>query len=198
MAEDGSKDPDLRWSSLIAKTSIGRIRILELVMKKLLILPAILVAASCGSDDERASGTFDDGDGNEGSYSVSGDDENSEMTIKSGDGEVKFTTGNKATEDLPMGVKLYPGAEVQTSIKGSGEGKSGAMVVFKSDDSQDEVLDFYKDQMKSKGIEVKSEISTGDMKMIGGQKEDGQMFNVSVTKDASGGVIANLLIGEDG
>ena len=167
-------------------------------MKKLLILPAILLLASCGSDDERASGTFEDGDGNEGSYSVSGDDENSEMTIKSEDGEVKFTTGNKATEDLPMGVKLYPGADVQTSIKGSGEGKSGAMVVFKSDDSQEEVLDFYKDQMKSKGIEVKSEISTGDMKMIGGQREDGQMFNVSVTKDASGGVIANLLIGEDG
>ena len=165
-------------------------------MKKFLILPAIALLASCGSDDERASGTFEDGEGNEGSYSVRGDDENSEMTIKSGDGEVKIQTGDKATDDLPMGVKLYPGADVQTSIKGMGEGKSGAMVVFKSNDSQEKVLDFYKDQMKSKGIEVKTEISTGDMKMIGGQQESGEVFNVSVTKDPGGdGVTANLLIG---
>ncbi|GAB5488124.1 MAG: hypothetical protein Pars2KO_16940 [Parasphingorhabdus sp.] len=164
-------------------------------MKKMLILPAVLLMVSCGGNDEVASGTFDDGEGNEGSYSLSGDDENAEVTIKSGDGEVKFTTGNKASEDLPMGVKLYPGADVQTSIKGMGDGQSGAMVVFKSDDGQEKVLDFYKDQMKSIGIDVRTEINTGDMKMIGGEQKDGQVFNVSVTKDPGGGVVTNLLIG---
>ncbi len=164
-------------------------------MKKLLILPAAALIASCGSNDEVASGTFTDGDGNEGSYSVSGDDENAEMTFKSEDGEVKFTTGNKASEDLPMGVKLYPGANVQTSIKGMGDGQSGAMVVFKSDDDQDKVLGFYRDQMQSLGIDVRTEVSTGDMKMIGGEQKDGKVFNVSVTKESNGGVIVNLLIG---
>ncbi len=164
-------------------------------MKKLLLLPAVLFLASCGGNDEVASGTFEDSDGNEGSYSVSGDDENTEMTFKSEDGEVKFATGSKATEDLPMGVKLYPGANVQTSIKGMGDGQSGAMVVFKSDDSQAEVLDFYKDQMKSLGIDVRTEINTGDMKMIGGEQKGGEVFNVSVTKEQGGGVVANLLIG---
>lgn len=164
-------------------------------MKKMLILPALLLMVSCSGNDEVASGTFDDGEGNEGSYSLSGDDENAEVTIKSGDGEVKFATGNKATEDLPMGVKLYPGADVQTSIKGMGDGQSGAMLVFKSEDDQEKVLAFYKDQMKSLGIDVRTEIKTGDMKMIGGEQKDGQVFNVTVTKDADGGVVTNLLIG---
>ena len=165
-------------------------------MNRFLILPALALVVACGSNDEVASGTFTDDEGNEGSYSVSGDDENAEMTFKSGDGEVKFTTGNKASEDLPLGVKLYPGANVQTSIKGMGEGQSGAMVVFKSDDSQDEVLEFYKDQMKSLGIDIRTEVKTGDMQMIGGEQKDGQVFNVSVTKEPSGGgVVTNLLIG---
>lgn len=164
-------------------------------MNRFLVLPVLAIVAACGSNDEVASGTFTDADGNEGSYSVSGNDENAEMTFKSDDGEVKFTTGNKASENLPMGVKLYPGADVQTSIQGMGEGQSGAMVVFKSDDSQDKVLEFYKGQMKSLGIDIQTELKTGDMQMIGGEQKDGKVFNVTVTKEQTGGVVANLLIG---
>lgn len=164
-------------------------------MKKLILFPAIALLASCGGNDEVASGTFEDGDGTKGSYSVSGDDESSETVIKSEDGEVRLSTGSKATGDLPMGVKLYPGANVQTSIKSDSNGKAGAMVVFKSEDDQDDVIAFYRNQMESMGIKVQTEISTGDMKMIGGEQKDGQVLNVSVTKDGDRGVITNLLIG---
>ena len=161
-------------------------------MKKFLILPAFILAASCGGNDEVASGTFDDGEGGKGSYSVRGDGEDSETIIKSGDNEVRFSSGDKAVKDLPLGLKLYPGANVQSSMSGVGDGKSGAMIVFESSDSQDEVIDFYKDQMKSKGIEVKAEINAGDMQMIGGEG-----LNISVTKKDEGGVTATLIAGED-
>ena len=110
-------------------------------MYKYLILPAAFMIAACGSgDDERASGSCDDGDGNQGSYSVRGDDENSETVIKSDKGEVRLATGDKALKDLPMDIKLYPGAQVQASMAGMGEGQSGAMPVFQTSDSLDHVI----------------------------------------------------------
>lgn len=164
-------------------------------MNKFLIIPLTLAVAACGGNDEVASGTFDDGEGGKGSYSVRGDGDDSETVIKTGDGEVRIGTGAKATENLPMDLALYPGAEIQSSITGSGEGKSGAMIVFHSDDSQEKVVAFYKDQMKSKGIEVKAEVKAGDMQMISGARKDGEGVNVTVTKDDDGGVNASLIVG---
>ncbi|GAA0471870.1 hypothetical protein GCM10009096_11140 [Parasphingorhabdus litoris] len=165
-------------------------------MKKFLILPIMLTAASCGSNDEIASGTFDDGEGGKGSYSISGDNDDSETVIKSGDGEVRIATGSKAVTDLPMGIKLYPGANIQSSMTGMGDGKSGAVIVFESSDDQDDVISFYKDQMKAKGIEVQTEVKSGDMQMIAGQGPDGEGINISVVKDDDV-VTATLMVGED-
>ncbi len=164
-------------------------------MNKFLILPVMLMAMSCGSNDEVASGTFDDGEGGKGSYSISGDGDDSETVIKSGDGEVRIATGSKAVSELPMGIELYPGADIQSSMTGMGDGKSGAMIVFKSSDDQDDVIAFYKDQMKDKGIEVQTEVKAGDMQMIGGERADGEGLNISVIKDDEGGVTTTLLAG---
>ncbi len=164
-------------------------------MNKFLILPVMLMAMSCGSNDEVASGTFDDGEGGKGSYSISGDGDDSETVIKSGDGEVRIATGSKAVSELPMDIELYPGADIQSSMTGMGDGKSGAMIVFKSSDDQDDVIAFYKDQMKDKGIEVQTEVKAGDMQMIGGERADGEGLNISVIKDDEGGVTTTLLAG---
>ncbi|MBQ0770237.1 MAG: hypothetical protein KBT59_00210 [Sphingomonadales bacterium] len=165
-------------------------------MYKYLILPVTLMIAGCGSNDsERASGSFDDGEGNKGSYSVRGDDENSETVIKSDKGEMRIATGDKAVRDLPMGIKLYPGAEVQTSMTGMGEGKSGAMVVLRTSDSVDQVIEYYRKQMKSKDIEVKTEVKSGDMQMIGGERADGEGLHISATKSPDGGVTATIIAG---
>ena len=166
-------------------------------MNRFFLLPLSIALVSCGSaDNEIASGEFDDGDGNSGSFSVTGDDDNSETVIKSGDGEVRIATGTKAVEDLPMGIDLYPGAEIQTSMSGAGDGKSGAMIIFKTDDEQQNVIDFYKDQMKSKGIAIKTDLRVGDMQMIGGERSDGEGLNLSVTKDNEGGTTTTLIAGE--
>jgi len=165
-------------------------------MYRYLILPVTFLIAACGSnDEERASGRFDDGDGNKGSYAVRGDDENSETVIKSDKGEIRIATGDKAASRLPMDIKLYPGAEVQTSMAGMGEGKSGAMLVFRTEDSVEKVMDFYRNQMKSRGIEVKTEIRSGDMQMIGGERADGEGVHISATKSPDGGVTATIIAG---
>jgi len=162
-------------------------------MYKLLILPVTLAIAACGSnDDERASGTFDDGEGNRGSYSVRGDDENSETVIKSDKGEVRIATGDKAIKDLPLDIPLYPGATVQTSM---GEGKSGAMVVLQTKDSVDDVISFYRKQMKSKDISIKTEVKSGDMQMIGGERADGEGVHISANKSPDGDVTATIIAG---
>jgi hypothetical protein len=166
-------------------------------MNKLLILPLVLITAACGGNDQVASGTFDDGDGNEGSYSVRGDDENSETVIKSDEGEVRISTGSKASADLPMGIAIYPDADVQSSISGLDGQSSGAMVVLKIDASQNDVIDFYRAQLKSKGIDIKTEVKAGDMQMIGGEGKNGEGVNISVTTDPSGGVNA-MIIGGSG
>lgn len=164
-------------------------------MNRFLILPIILLASACGGNDEVASGTFDDGEGGKGSYSISGDDDASETVIKSEDGEIRIATGSKAVKDLPMGIELYPGATVESSMTGMGEGTSGAMVVFSTTDDQEDVVEFYKDQMKDKGIKIATEVKAGDMQMIGGERDDGEGINISITKDGSGGVTGTLIAG---
>ncbi|MEO9468856.1 hypothetical protein [Parasphingorhabdus sp.] len=164
-------------------------------MNKILILPAIFLVSACGGNDEVASGTFDDGEGGKGSYSISGDDDASETVIKSEDGEIRIATGSKAAKDLPMGIELYPGATVESSMTGMGDGKSGAMIVFSTTDDQDDVVEFYKDQLKAKGIKIGTEVKAGDMQMIGGERDDGEGVNISITKDGKGGVTGTLIAG---
>lgn len=165
-------------------------------MYKYLILPATFLIAACGSnDDEKLAGTFDDGEGNSGSYSVRGEGENSETVIKSDKGEVRIASGDKAAKELPMDIKLYPGATVQTSMTGMGEGQSGAMLVFQTSDSVDDVMEYYRKQLKSKNIDVTTEVKSGDMQMIGGERADGEGVHISATKAPDGGVTATIVAG---
>lgn len=166
-------------------------------MKKFLVFPAFLLATACGGNDEIASGTFDDGEGGEGSYTVSGDENSSETVIKSADGEIRIASGSKAVQNLPMGIKLYPGANVESSMTGMGDGSSGAMVVFSTSDSQEEVIDFYRKEMAAKDIKIATEVKAGDMQMIGGERGDGEGVNISATKDGEGKVMVTLFAGSN-
>ena len=165
-------------------------------MSKYLVLPLTFAIAACGSgNDEKASGSFVDDNGNTGSIAVRGDDENSEPVIKSDRGTVRIATGDKVARDLPMGIKLYPGADVQTGMSGMGDGKAGAMVVFKTADSVDNVIEFYRKQLESKDIMFKKEIKSGDMQMIGGERTSGESVHISATKSPDGGVMVTIIAG---
>ena len=165
-------------------------------MFKYLILPATVMVAACGgADNDGASGTFEDGEGNVGSYLVSGDEQNGETVIKSDQGEVRIVTGDEAVKSLPMGISLYPGAEVQPSMAGMAEGRSGAMVVLKTADSADEVIDFYRNQLKSGEIEVKTDVNAGDTRVLAGERSDGEAVHISTTKAPDGGVMVSIIAG---
>jgi len=75
---------------------------------------------------------------------VRGDDENSEKVIKSEKGEIRIASGDRAVKDLPMGIKLHPGAQVQTSMAGMDDRKSVAMLVFHMPYSVDDVIGNYR------------------------------------------------------
>ena len=94
-----------------------------------------------------------------------------------------------------MGIKLCPGAQVQTSMTGMEDGKSGAMLVFQPSDSVDDVIGYYHKQLKSKNIDIKTELRSGDMQMIGGERADGEGIHVSATSSPDGGVTATIIAG---
>tara|TARA_R110000824_G_scaffold61818_2_gene164052 strand:- start:585 stop:1091 length:507 start_codon:yes stop_codon:yes gene_type:complete len=167
-------------------------------MYQYLILPLAFAITACGSNgDEMASGSFGDGDGNKGNYTVFGDEANSATVIKMDAGELRLATGDQAVKELPMDIKLYPGAEIQTSMSGAGEGKSGAMVVFSTTDSADEVIAFYHKELESNGIMFKTEIKSGDMRVIGGERPDGESVHISVAESPDGRVTATIIVGGD-
>ena len=97
-------------------------------MHKYIVLPLSLAIAACGSgDEEMAAGPFNNGEVGKGSYSATGEEANSQAVVKADEGVVRIAMGDKAVAHLPMDIKLYPGADIQTSMAGVGERKSGAV-----------------------------------------------------------------------
>ena len=140
-----------------------------------------------------AAGSFDNGYGGAGSYAPTGEEANSQTVVKANQGMVRIAMGDKAAEDLPMDIKLYPGADIQTSMAGAGERKSGAMVVFTTSDSAEDVIDFYRKELESKGIGFKKEIRSGDKRTISGERTSGEGVHVSVTKSPDGTTTATII-----
>ncbi|WP_339689444.1 hypothetical protein [uncultured Parasphingorhabdus sp.] len=163
-------------------------------MHKYIVLPLSLAIAACGSgDEEMAAGPFNNGEVGKGSYSATGEEANSQAVVKADEGVVRIAMGDKAVAHLPMDIKLYPGADIQTSMAGVGERKSGAMVVFTTSDSAEDVIDFYRKELESKGIGFKKEIRSGDKLTISGERTSGEGVHVSVTKSPDGRTIATIV-----
>lgn len=163
-------------------------------MHKYIVLPLSLTIAACGSgDEEMAAGPFNNGDVGNGSYSATGDEANSQAVVKADEGVVRIAMGDKAVVDLPMDIQLYPGADIQTSVAGVDERKSGAMVVFTTSDSVEDVMEFYRKELENKGIGFKKEISSGDKQTISGERTSGEGVHVSVTKSPDGRTIATIV-----
>jgi len=80
-------------------------------------------------------------------------------------------------------------------MTGMEDGKSGAMLVFQTSDSADDVIEYYRKQLKSKNIDIKTELRSGDMQMIGGEGVDGEGIHVSATSSPDGGVTATIIAG---
>lgn len=163
-------------------------------------LPLLVALALTGCSGEReiASGTVDDGEGGTANYSVSEGDEGVNATVKTEDGEMSFRSGDGGKIALPLGIKLYPGAQVQSSASSNVDGKTGAMVVLSSSDSQDKVIDYYRQQLAAAGVKIEAEVTTGEMKMIGGKSGDGTGFNINAIPGEDGKVTVTIIAGKEG
>ena len=147
-----------------------------------LILPLILVIAACsGGDGEMTVSPVED-------YEESG-----AAVIKMDRGELRIATGASALARMPMDISVYPGAEIQTSMSGVGDGKAGHMVVFKVDDTAERRIEFYRNELESKNIMFKKEVRSGDMLAIGGERSDGEGVQITVTKSPDGGATLTIV-----
>ena len=159
----------------------------------ILLVPTILLAG-CGSD---ASGTFETGDGEEGSYTIDQDGDEMTARITGDDGTAIIRSGEGVSVDLPDGYSMYPGTNIVSSTTMSGGSTKGSMILFESDASPEDLIAHFRKQAEADGIEIKMEMKTGAGQILSGEGSDGRIFSITVNND-SGKSTGNLLVGRDG
>lgn len=136
-------------------------------MRIVLLVLAGLALASCG-DKKSQEVTFtvksSDGEDQKVKGEVSHDKDT--VTFTSEKGAATFSSGDAAAKAAEGLVAAYPGAKVLSTIKGASEDGEGGMVVMTSGDSPEKVLGHYKKVIADRGMKVKTEITTGDSRMI--------------------------------
>lgn len=164
----------------------------------------LALLAACGSNEgqEVASGTVKGEDGKTADYSVRQNGDDTTMTVKSEDGEAVIRTGGDVAGALPEGLALYPGATVTNSIAVSSDqpGKGGAQVSFETVDPAAKVVAWYRAAAEKAGYKIETELTTGDLAMVGGRKGEGdagKAFQLMVNK-SEGKSIVTLIAGHSG
>ncbi len=163
------------------------------ILAPVFVLPLILSA--CGGDSK----TYTDEDGNKVEVTQKGDGESVNMNVKSKDGNVTIKAGDAvdAKAALPYDLPLIGGATVAAQMSSTDEkGEEGAMVTFTTDKSADEVFAFYKKALNDGGFKVESEMTTNDMRMLAGKRDDKHSVAVTVTsgKDADAGKTSVMVV----
>lgn len=149
--------------------------------------------AACGGQ----SGTFETEDGESGEYRIDGATGETSISVETEDGTATVRGGADVPVQLPDGFSIYPGAEVVTNIVFDQGANGGSMVTLQSDDSPQEIADFYRKQAEAAGIEIQINAQINGGAMVGGESADGMTFSVNATPDGDG-TTAQLAVGRDG
>lgn len=165
----------------------------------LAVLPALLALIACGGEEKVAEGTFDDGEGNKGTYEVSRKDGEEEVRIQTDEGKVTFTSGQSITPGtLPHGFKIIPGAKVLSTVTGEAADGGGAMVMFNSPLKQDAVIKYYRKMAEEQGFEIETQATINDMQMLAGSNENEASFSIQATPGPDGsGTRGTLILSKD-
>lgn len=150
-----------------------------------------LSLVACGSEQ---SGTFEDGEGGEGTYNV--DTENGVTTseITTPDGTARMESGAGVKANLPAGFSIMPGANTVSSSNITTEQGSGSMTMLEVAKPADEVIAFYRKQAEAAGITIQLEMNSNGTQVIGGEGKDGLAFSLTAT-EAEGKTSAQLMVG---
>lgn len=164
-------------------------------MKKIAILTGALALAACGGADDNTT-TIETQDGKV-QLNVDDAGEAASYTITTDEGVMTAQSGGAANVRLPAGYSLYPGANVvsQSSIK-TGEGSS-LNVAMEAAGGGNQIVDFYRKQATAAGVEIESEIKTGEMQIISGKDKAGLTFSLSVFPGSDGKSTATLTLVQD-
>ncbi|WP_265563081.1 hypothetical protein [Sphingomicrobium arenosum] len=147
-----------------------------------------LVLAACGNDGDGASDTIISDDAGRAIENVAKADVSGGM----GSGALQ--------SDLPDHVPAYPGARVEGDMTISSGDKGARNVQMLSDDSIDDILDFYEERAKAAGYEVERTRLTGDVGMgslsvkTGEGSLDGYAVQVFANDDGKSGI--TLMLGQ--
>jgi hypothetical protein len=122
-----------------------------------------------------------------------GDAEKGSVEIKSDEGTAKFGTGTSVT--LPDWLPSYPGATPQGTYSVEGKDGQTGSYQFTTKDSIDQVVSFYEDGLKSRGLKVSTSLMRQDGKVSGAtitaQGEDNKRTSfVSVIANQDGNQVS--------
>ncbi len=169
-------------------------------MRSLVLFTAILALSAC-SGDKTTTVKTDDGKEIKITADGSNDSESSTITFEGKDGEEgKITFGaDAAKQGLPMGMPVYPGADVKGAFSGGDAKGMGGMATVVSSASAADIVAFYKAEAIKRGMKVKAESTTksdeGEMTMFSAESADGGNLAVTVTPGEDGKTTALIMGG---
>jgi hypothetical protein len=169
-------------------------------MRSLVLFTTILALSACSGDKTT---TVKTDDGKEIKITADGDNdaESGTITFEGKDGEEgKITFGaDAAKQGLPMGMPIYPGADVKGAFSGGDAKGMGGMATVVSSASAADVVAFYKAEAIKRGMKVKTESTTksddGEMTMFSAESADGGNLAVTVTPGDDGKTTALIMGG---
>ncbi|MFB0613150.1 hypothetical protein [Aurantiacibacter poecillastricola] len=163
-------------------------------MRMIFALSAALLIAGCGSSED---GTFETAEGDTVDYQANDSSGDTEYRITGEDGEeLVINTGSGTEVDLPDGYNVYPGATVTGTTTISQADGQGTMVMMESDDSPEELAEYYRNQAEAAGITIQMEMSSNGTRMIGGEDEAGGTFSFNASPSGTG-TMGQLVVGRD-
>lgn len=155
---------------------------------------AAMALGGCGASDETVT-IGDDGE----EVTISRDGDNT-VTYETEDGEAVVTTGNGG-DTAAAGLPAYPGASGNGGMNinaTSDNGGSGQISNFRTGDTPEEVIAFYRRALESRGYQVRSTMQTGQHQTISAQSDDNSGVHITATAIPGQGTNVTIIAGQSG
>jgi hypothetical protein len=122
------------------------------------------------------------------------EEENGQVTYKGDEGEFSYNQGGELPEDFPKDFPIYPGAKLTSSWTAQGEETRGVSIVWETQDSPEEVSDYFKNQLELSGWKITSSFSQGGSVNYSFEKDNVSGF-IGIARAEEGKTTLSLTLG---